>query len=163
MMLKEDLRMPRWFGSCQRLRHVLTRPKLSLTIPREIWDLWLYLWPLPCVSNLSVLLIGIHLISTKGFFIVVANHPSLMDSYLQEMFVRMWRTVLPHPEELLGIISPVTLVILERATQPKLTWDKMEAFLTRLLKHELLFPIPFEDQIIILLQDDWNPVNNADI
>ena len=85
-----------------------------------------------------------------------------MDSDLQDSFVRMWKTVLPHPEELSGVISPVTLAVLERAKQPKLTWDKMEAFLTRLLKHELLFPIPFEDQIIILLQDDWNPVNNAD-
>ena len=83
-----------------------------------------------------------------------------MNSDLQMAFVRLWQRVLPHPEELSAIISPVTMSVLERATHPKSTWDKMEALLTRLLKHELLFPIPFEDQIFILLQPglDWNPV-----
>ena len=48
----------RWFGSCQRLRHVSMTLQSSLTIPREIWDLWLYPWLLPCVSNRTVLLIS---------------------------------------------------------------------------------------------------------
>ena len=83
-----------------------------------------------------------------------------MNSDLQMSFVRLWQRALPHPEELSAIISPLTLFILQRSTQPKSTWDKMETFLTRLLKHELLFPIPFEDQIFMLLQPglDWDPV-----
>ena len=87
-----------------------------------------------------------------------------MDSDLQKSFVGLWQRVLPHPEELSAIISPVTLSVLQRAKQPKLTWDKMEAFLTRLLKHELLFPIPFEQQIFILLRPglDWDPVGDVE-
>lgn len=85
-----------------------------------------------------------------------------MNSDLQMSFVGLWQRVLPHPEELSAIICPVTLSVLQRATRPKSTWDKMEALLTRLLKHELLFPIPFENQIVILLREDWNPVGEGD-
>ena len=88
-----------------------------------------------------------------------------MNSDLQMSFVGLWQRVLPHPEELSAIISPVTLSVLQRAMHPKSTWDRMEAFLTRLLKHELLFPIPFEHQILILLQPglEWNPVSDGDV
>ena len=88
-----------------------------------------------------------------------------MNSDLQMSFVGLWQRVLPHPEELSAIISPVTLSVLQRAMHPKSTWDRMETFLTRLLKHELLFPIPFEDQIFILLQPglEWNPVSDGDL
>jgi len=88
---------------------------------------------------------------------LLASHPNSMNSDLQMSFVGLWQRVLPHPEELSAIICPVTLSVLQRATRPKSTWDKMEALLTRLLKHELLFPIPFENQIVILLREDWNP------
>ena len=93
----------------------------------------------------------------------MASHPNSMNSDLQMSFVGLWQRVLPHPEELSAIISPVTLSVLQRAMHPKSTWDRMEAFLTRLLKHELLFPIPFEHQIVILLQLEWNPVSDGDV
>jgi hypothetical protein len=81
-----------------------------------------------------------------------------MTADVQMHFMQLWKEVLPHPEELSAIISPMTLCVLNRSRHPKATWDKMESFLTRLLKHELLFPLPFEQQCVMLLRDEWDKV-----
>ena len=150
----------RWFSSCLILRHASAKVKSCPNMRREIWVLWRCLWQLRFVSIKLQMYPHCCMQEAKFSLFSVTSHPCSMNSDLQMSFVRLWQRALPHPEELSAIISPLTLFILQRAAQPKSTWDKMETFLTRLLKHELLFPIPFEDQIFMLLQPglDWDPV-----
>lgn len=74
-------------------------------------------------------------------------------------FVNLWNGRLVCHEEVSSFLCSKNLLILSKSSQQKTTWDKMEIFLTRLLKHQLIFPMLFEGQCVELLREEWDKVS----
>ncbi len=92
----------------------------------------------------------------------VTKNPASMTPEVQMSLIRLWQGCLRYTDDVSCILSPMTLPILARSRQPRATWNKMEAFVGRLLKHELLLPMTFEGMCIELLRHEW-PKVSADI
>ena len=61
---------------------------------------------------------------------------------------------LPTPQ-MLTILSSRNIFILSKSRAQIDTWNRMEAFLGRLLKNRLLLPLLVEEQLLNVLKEDW--------
>ena len=82
---------------------------------------------------------------------------------IQDKIVSLWGGKIPNQAEPQFALSPPlvpigtlfsrrNLQLLGRSCYPNLTWDKMEHFIGRLLKHHLMFMFHLRDQCLDLMQ-----------
>ena len=62
--------------------------------------------------------------------------------------------LLPTPQ-ILTILSLRNVFILSESRSQIDTWNRMEAFLGRLLKNKLLLPLVIEEQLLNVLKEEW--------
>ena len=103
-----------------------------------------------------------------------AFNPSGFTADVQEALIEIWQSpqnlsesqVNPNrqfsladsPAQLMSILSPRNVVLLGNSPSPKATWDKMELFLGRLLKANLIIPLALEDTALQILRTEWPTV-----
>ena len=82
---------------------------------------------------------------------------------VQEKFIELWGgyskkkvsfCLSQAPASIATLFSSRNLRLLTKGPQPKLAWDKFEAFTGRLLASRLLLPICLEEQCLVLLKNN---------
>lgn len=53
------------------------------------------------------------------------------------------------------------MLLMAQSSQTKTSWDRLEAFLSRVLRSELLLTEAFEDQCLVLLRQEWPKVGRS--
>ena len=121
------------------------------------------------LSDLRIIFEGFDSLSADLAIVLCSFKPSSFVSEVQEAFVSfwMWRNSailnewsvansiqLPTPQ-VLTILSSRNVFILSESRAQMETWNRMEAFLGRLLKNRLLLPLVVEEQLLNVLKEDW--------
>ena len=122
------------------------------------------------VSDLEIVFDGFDSLTADLAIILCSYKPSCFVSEVQDAFVTFWmwrnapviegRSVaanslqLPTPQ-MLTILSSRNIFILSKSRAQIDTWNRMEAFLGRLLKNRLLLPLLVEEQLLNVLKEDW--------
>lgn len=126
-----------------------------------------YLEPL-CVdksSSADLSMKGFESLSVEWAITILAFSPATMSAEVQDKLVSLWgahaskntcKFRLAHPPcQLSTFLSPRNIELLGKSNTPNATWDKMEAFMGRLLKGSLFLPIALEDQCLSVLKREW--------
>jgi len=96
---------------------------------------------------------GLGSVSVDWILSMIARKPNIVTDELIIALIRIWRLICP--VQLINVLSPISLVIINQTHNPELTWTKMELLLRCLLEEKLVPALALEDSCLELLQQTW--------
>jgi len=96
---------------------------------------------------------GLGSVSVDWILSRIAAQPHAVSDKLIQKILSIWKLLCP--VQLVNILAPASLMILEHSQQKQLTWDRMRQLLCGLLRENLVPVLALEDTCIQLVQQDW--------
>ena len=91
----------------------------------------------------------------------MAYSPDSMIAEAQSSFVDLWSRELPVTEKILHFLSSQNLATFARGHDQVATFQRLEAFLSRLLRSGIIPPLVLEDQCMAILHHEWPKVSRC--
>ena len=96
----------------------------------------------------------------------VTFYPHLMTPEVQETVISLWSGIIPNrpqlkfslampPAPIVTLLSARNLHLFSQSPCAKVTWDKLEAFIGRMLGYGIMLPIGLESQCFQIAKEDW--------
>ena len=119
-------------------------------------------------SDIKISLQGFESLTSDLAIVICSYRPACFVPEVQDAFINFWKwkntpfvvgnhTIPFHitPTNILTVISPRNFTILSESQSQIETWNKLEAFIGRLLKKKLLLPLVLEEQLLSVLKEEW--------